>query len=88
MSTSHHEEEELGAAALLRAEVESWRPRRGPDLADLTRRNEGWWLQPVVNLSAAGASALAVVFVLALAIVVSTPPLPLVEAIRTHLLAR
>jgi hypothetical protein len=88
MTASSREEQELGTAALLRAEVEGWQPRRGPDLADLTRRGDRSWLQPIITLSAAGASALAVVFVLALMIVIAPPPLPLAEAIKTHLLAR
>jgi hypothetical protein len=75
-------------ADALRAELRGWRPRNGPDLIDLMRRADQSWQRPILILSAAGATALAVVLMAALAVVVAAPPIPAADMIREHLLAR
>ncbi len=62
--------------AALRSEVEGWAPRRVPNLIDLAGRAEHHWLRPVVLASRLGATALAVVLVLAAAVVLTHPPFP------------
>jgi hypothetical protein len=59
--------------ATFRAEVGVWRPRRIPDLVELTRPPADSWQRPVVVTSALGAMALAVVLMLSLVVVTFVP---------------
>ena len=54
------EEEDLELARALRATSELWRPRRGPDWAELMARAEGERLQRYVLTFAAAAAAVVV----------------------------
>jgi hypothetical protein len=57
----------------LRTEVEGWRPRRVPDLVELTDRVAQPWRRSVMLASALGAVALAIVLLVSLAVVVAVP---------------
>lgn len=70
----------------LRAEMGAWHPARGADLRDLMRRVEREAMRPVFLASLAGTAALALVFVLCVAIVSLPSLFPGAEAIRAHLL--
>lgn len=70
----------------LQAEIGGWHPHRGADLRDLMQRVERRAMRPVFLVSLAGSAALAVVFLVCIAIV-SVPSLfPGAEAIRAHLI--
>jgi hypothetical protein len=64
-----------------------WSPSRGPDLRDLMERADRSWTRPIMVLSTAGAAALALLLVAAVAVVLSAPHIPAMETIREHLLA-
>lgn len=58
----------------LRAEVTGWRPRRVPDLVELTRPLADSWQRPVAVASALGAAALAIVLLVSVVVAVAVPP--------------
>jgi hypothetical protein len=57
-----------------RDEVSGWRPRRVPDLLELTRPLADSWQRPVAVASALGAAALAIVLLISAVVVVAVPP--------------
>lgn len=67
------EPSETEVVAALRSELSGWRPRRVPDLIELTRPSPDSWQRPVAFASAFGAAGLAVVLILAVLLVVVTP---------------
>jgi hypothetical protein len=69
------------------AEVAGWHPRRRPDMHDLMQRADTSWKRPVIVLSTAGATGLALVLVFAVALIMVAPAFPVAETIRAHLLA-
>ncbi len=72
--------------AAFRAEVAGWRPRRVPDLFELTDRLADSWRRPVMLASALGAAALAIVLVLSLAVVLAVPAdIGWAGAVKNHL---
>jgi len=82
-----HGDDEL--VTVYRAEVESWRPSRVPDLPQIAARAENHWGRPVALASAMGSVALAVVLVLSLVVVVALPAsLPGMAFIKDHLVTR
>jgi hypothetical protein len=64
---------ETDVLAALRTEVSAWRPRRVPDLVELTRPLADSWQRPVALASAFGATALAIVLLLSLVVVAVVP---------------
>jgi hypothetical protein len=72
----------------MRAEVASWEPPRGPDLADLVTRANHSWRRPVALASSVGATALAVILLLSVILVALAPAIPGGDVIRQHLVAR
>ena len=56
-----------------RAEVSGWRPRRVPDLVELTRPLADSWQRPVAVASALGATALAIVLLVSVVVVMAVP---------------
>ncbi|MDQ6772574.1 MAG: hypothetical protein M3024_06255 [Candidatus Dormibacteraeota bacterium] len=70
----------------VRREVEAWDPARGPDLRDLVHRVERPWRGPVALGSVLALVGLAVVFVIALALVLLAPQIPGGESVRERLL--
>ena len=82
-----HTDDHETMAGFLRTEFRSWQPRRGPDLVEVSRRADRSWQRPIVLLSTAGATALAVILLAALVVVAMAPPLPAAAMIRDHLLA-
>jgi hypothetical protein len=61
------------ALAVFRAEVGGWRPRRVPDLVELTERVADAWRRPVMLAAGLGATALAIVLAASLALVTMVP---------------
>jgi hypothetical protein len=57
----------------LHAEVADWRPRRVPNLVELTRPYGDSWQRPVALASGLGAAALAIVLVLSVMLVLLVP---------------
>lgn len=77
---------ESDVVAALHAEVSAWRPRRVPDLVELTRPVADSWQRPVALASALGAAALAVVLALSLVVVAVVPAdMGWAGAVRDHL---
>jgi len=69
-----------------RAEVSGWRPRRVPDLVELTRPLAESWQRPVAVASALGAAALAVVLLVSVVVVMAVPAdIGWAGVIRDHL---
>jgi hypothetical protein len=68
-------------------EVASWNPRRRPDMHDVMQRADASWKRPVIVLSTAGATGLALVLMVAVALIMIAPAFPVAETIRAHLLA-
>ena len=72
--------------AALRTEVSAWRPGRVPDLLELTGPLADYWRRPVMLASAFGATALAIVLVLALVLVTAVPAdVGWASAVKDHL---
>jgi hypothetical protein len=69
------------------AEFAGWTPRRGPDMHDVLQRADHSWKRPVIVLSTAGATGLALVLMVAVALIMIAPAFPVAETIRSHLLA-
>jgi len=59
--------------AVFAAEVSGWRPRRVPNLVELTGRQGVSWQRPVMLASALGATALAIVLLVSVVVVVLAP---------------
>jgi len=71
----------------LRAEVSAWRPKRVPDLVELTDRLADSWRRPVALASALGAAALAIVLVVSLVVVaLATANVGWAGAVKNHLI--
>jgi len=81
-------DDDRGVEELLRSDLDSWKPRRGPDLADLMSRAERQepWRAPVAMVSSVVATAIGVLFLASLVLVVLAPQIPGGEVLRTHLL--
>jgi hypothetical protein len=72
--------------ATLRTEVGAWRPRRVPNLVELTRPAADAWQRPVALASALGAAALAFVLALSLVVVTLVPSsIGWADVVRDHL---
>jgi hypothetical protein len=61
------------AMEVFRAEVAGWRPRRIPDLFEVTERVADAWRRPVMLAAALGAMALTIVLLASLALVTMVP---------------
>jgi hypothetical protein len=61
------------AMEVFRAEVAGWRPRRVPDLFEVTERVVEAWRRPVMLAAALGATALMIVLLASLAVVTMVP---------------
>jgi hypothetical protein len=73
--------------AAFRAEVSAWRPRRVPDLVELTERLADSWQRPVALASAFGAAGLAVLLVLSLVVVaLATANVGWAGTVKDHLI--
>lgn len=80
------ERSESDVTSALRAEVDTWRPRRVPDLIELAARAERSWQRPVALASAMGATALAIVLLLSVVVVILVPAsLPGIAFAKDHL---
>jgi hypothetical protein len=71
--TVERDQSDSDVVASFRAEMGAWRPRRVPDLVELTRSPADSWQRPVMLTSALGAMALAIVLVLSLVVVTLVP---------------
>lgn len=72
--------------AALRAEVSGWRPRRVPDLVELTRPPVYAWQRPVALASALGTAGLALVLVVSMVVVLlGTANIGWAGAVKEHL---
>jgi hypothetical protein len=79
-----HTDDEVVTA--LGAEVSAWRPRRVPDLVELTDRLADSWRRPVALASALGAAALAIVLVVSLVVVaLATADVGWAGTVKDHL---
>jgi hypothetical protein len=67
------ETSDIEVLAAFEAEVSGWRPRRVPDLVELTSRPGAPWQQPVMLASALGATALAIVLLISVVVVALAP---------------
>jgi len=73
--------------AALRAEVSAWRPRRVPDLVELTDRLAESWQRPVALASALGAAGLAMLLLLSLVVVaLATANVGWAGSVKDHLI--
>jgi hypothetical protein len=61
------------AMAVFRAEVAGWRPRRVPDMFEVTDRVVDAWRRPVMVAAGLGATALSIVLLASLAVVAMVP---------------
>lgn len=73
--------------AALSAEVSAWRPRRVPDLIELTDRLADSWRRPVAIASALGAAGLAVLLLVSLVVVaLATANVGWAGSVKDHLI--
>jgi len=71
----------------LRAEVSAWRPKRVPDLVELTDRLAESWQRPVALASALGAAGLAMLLLLSLVVVaLATANVGWAGSVKDHLI--
>ena len=84
MDPEHNDSDVLAA---LRAEVSAWRPRRVPDLVELTDRLAESWQRPVALASALGAAGLAMLLLLSLVVVaLATANVGWAGSVKDHLI--
>jgi hypothetical protein len=73
--------------AALHAEVSAWRPRRVPDLVELTDRLAGSWRRPVAIASGLGAAGLAALLLVSLVVVaLATANVGWAGSVKDHLI--
>lgn len=72
--------------AALHAEVSAWRPRRVPDLVELTDRLADSWRRPVAIASTLGAAGLAMLLLVSLVVVaLATANVGWAGSVKDHL---
>jgi hypothetical protein len=85
--TVEPEHTDSDVVAALHAEVTAWRPKRVPDLVELTDRLADSWRRPVAFASALGAGGLAMLLLLSLVVVaLATANVGWAGTVKDHLI--
>ena len=85
--TVDHEHSDSDVVAALHAEFKAWRPRRTPDLVELTDRLADSWRRPVAIASAMGAAGLAMLLLVSLVVVaLATANVGWAGSVKDHLI--